>query len=259
LTPFDKEMEKRGLRFVRYADDLQLFTKSDYAAVRVMKNATKYLEGKLKLTVNVEKTEARKAIGSCFLGFTFITRNSKKHRRGMCKPREEKIQDLKAKIKVLTKRNRGVAVHQVIREINETVLGWLAYYARGTLSSWLITEFLPWLRRRLRQYMWKVWKTAKSRKRHLKKAGVPEWQIKMVTGWSSRSYWKMSKVMGHLITNKMLVEYFGLQDFESIYKRWHKNRMERDFELDFNDYLVRQYEAEQEARLQIDAYLCVNW
>lgn len=112
MTPFDKEMEKRGLRFVRYADDLQLFTKSDYAAVRVMKNATKYLEGKLKLTVNVEKTEARKAIGSCFLGFTFITRNSKKHRRGMCKPREEKIQDLKAKIKVLTKRNRGVAVHR---------------------------------------------------------------------------------------------------------------------------------------------------
>jgi RNA-directed DNA polymerase len=259
LTPFDKEMEKRGLRFVRYADDLQLFTKSDYAAVRVMKNATKYLEGKLKLTVNVEKTEAREAIGSCFLGFTFITRNSKKHRRGMCKPRKEKIQDLKAKIKVLTKRNRGVAVHQVIREINETVLGWLAYYARGTLSSWLSTEFLPWLRRRLRQYMWKVWKTAKSRKRLLRKAGVPEWQIKMVTDWSSRSYWKMSKVMGHLITNKMLVEYFGLQDFESIYKRWHKNRMERDFELDFNDYLVRQYEAEQEARLQIDAYLCVNW
>ena len=74
LTPFDKEMEKRGLRFVRYADDGQLFTKSDYAAVRVMKNATKYLESKLKLTVNVDKTEARNAIGSCFLGFTFITR-----------------------------------------------------------------------------------------------------------------------------------------------------------------------------------------
>jgi RNA-directed DNA polymerase len=259
LTPFDREMEKRGLRFVRFADDAVIYTKSDYAARRVMKNATKYLEGKLKLTVNVEKTEARKAKGSCFLGFTFITRNSEKYGRGMCKPRKEKVQNLKAKIKEITKRNRGVAVQQVIREINETVMGWLAYYARGTLSSWLTTEFLPWLRRRLRQYMWKVWKTAKSRKRHLRKGGVPERQIEKVTGWSSRSYWKMSKVMGYLITNKMLVEYFGLRDFENIYKRWHQKRMERDYELDFNDYLCRQYEAEQEARLQMDAYQCVNW
>jgi group II intron reverse transcriptase/maturase len=259
LTPFDKEMEKRGLRFVRYADDCQLFTKSEYAAVRVMKNTTKYLESKLKLTVNVDKTEARNAIGSCFLGFTFITRKSRKHGRGMCRPRNEKIHHLKVRIKEITKRNRGVAIYQVIREINETVLGWLGYYARGTLSSWLVKEFLPWMKRRLRQYMWKVWKTAKSRKRHLRKAGVPEWQIGKMTGWSSRSYWKMSKVMDRLITNKMLIEYFGLRDFENIYKRLHQTRMERDYELDFNDYLVRQHEEEQEARMLMDAPRCVNW
>lgn len=160
LTPFDKEMEKRGLKFVRYADDCQLFTKSDYAAARVMKNATKYLEGKLKLKVNVEKTEARKAIGSCFLGFTFITRNSRKHGRWMCKPKDESIQKLKTKLKETTKRNRGVSVYQVIKEVNETVMGWLAYYARGTLASWLTQDLLPWLRRRIRQYLWKIWKTA---------------------------------------------------------------------------------------------------
>lgn len=259
LTPFDKEMEKRGLKFVRYADDCQIFTKSDYAAARVMKNATKYLEGKLKLKVNVEKTEARKAIGSCFLGFTFITRNSRKHGRGMCKPKDESVQRLKTKLKEITKRNRGVSVYRVIKEVNETVMGWLAYYARGTLASWLIEDLLPWLRRRIRQYLWKIWKTAKSRKRHLRKAGVPEWQIEKITGWSSRSYWKMSNLMRYLITNKMLTEYFGLRDFENIYKEWHKKRMERDYELDFNDYLCRQYEAEQEARLLIDAYPCINW
>lgn len=259
LTPFDKEMEKRGLRFVRYADDCQLFTKSDYAAVRVMKNTTKYLEGKMKLKVNVEKTEARKAIDSCFLGFTFITLKSKEYGRGMCRPRDEKIESLKGKLKEITKRNRGVSIHQIIKEINETMLGWLAYYARGNIITWLIKELLPWLRRRIRQYMWKIWKTGKSRKHHLRKAGVPDWQIKMVTGWSSRSYWKMSNVMGRLITNEMLEEPFGLRDFESIYREWHKKRMERDYELDFNDYLCRQYEAEQEARLLIDAYPCINW
>jgi hypothetical protein len=259
LTPFDKEMEKRGLRFVRYADDCQLFTKSDYAAVRVMKNATKYLEGKLKLKVNVEKTEAKEAEGSCFLGFTFITLGNKENGRGVCRPRGEKIESLKAKLKEITKRNRGVAVHQVIKEINETMQGWLAYYARGNILSWLIKELLPWLRRRIRQYLWKIWKTAKSRKRHLRKAGVPEWQIKMVTGWSSRSYWKMSLVLGRMITNVMLVEYFGLRDFENILREWHKKRMERDYELDFNDYLCRQFETEQEVRLQMDVYQCVNW
>ena len=81
----------------------------------------------------------------------------------------------------------------------------------------------------------------------------------MVTGWSARNYWKMSKVMGHLMTNKMLTEYFGLHDFENILRKWHKKRMERDYELDFNDYLCRQYEAEQEARLLNDAYTCSNW
>ncbi|MGH0054388.1 MAG: reverse transcriptase domain-containing protein, partial [Sphaerochaetaceae bacterium] len=259
LTPFDKEMEKRGLRFVRYADDCQLFTKSDYAAVRVMKNATKYLEGKLKLKVNVEKTEAREAEGSSFLGFTFITLGSKENGRGMCRPRDKKIESLKGRLKEITKRNRGVSIHQVIKEINETMLGWIAYYARANIMNWLKKELLPWLRRRIRQYLWKIWKTAKSRKRHIRKAGVPEWQIKMVTGWSSCSYWKMSKVTGRLLTNGMLKEYVGLRDFENIFREWHKKRMERDYELDFNDYLCRHYEKEQETRLLMDAYPGVNW
>ncbi|ADY12800.1 group II intron reverse transcriptase/maturase [Sphaerochaeta globosa] len=259
LTPFDKEMEKRGLRFVRYADDCQLFTKSDYAAARVMKNATKYLEGKLKLKVNVEKTEAREAEGSCFLGFTFITLGSKENGRGVCRPRDKKTESLKGKLKEITKRNRGVPIHQVITEINETMLGWLAYYARGNILSWLMKELLPWLRRRIRQYLWKIWKTGKSRKRHLRKAGVPERQIKTITGWSSRSYWKMSLVLGRLITNERLTEYFGLRDFEGILRKWHKKRMERDYELVFNDYLCRQYGEEQETRLLMDVYSCVNW
>lgn len=259
LTPFDKEMEKRGLRFIRYADDVQLYTKSDYAAIRVMKNATKFLEGKLKLKVNVEKTEAREAVGSTFLGFTFMGWKSKENDRKMCKPRDEKIRKLEGKIRELTKRNRGFSMEMVIREINMAVQGWLAYYARGHILTWLKEKFLPWLRRRIRQYMWKLWKTAKSRKRHLRKAGVPEWQIKLITGWSSNSYWKMSMVMGRLITNKRLVEYFGLKDFEHIYRDLHKKRMGRDFELDYNDYLCRQYESEQEGRLLRDSQLCSNW
>ena len=152
-----------------------------------------------------------------------------------------------------------VFLKMVIREINMAVQGWLTYYARGHMLTWLIKEFLPWLRRRIRQYMWKVWKTANSRKRHLRKAGVPDWQIGLITGWSSHSYWKTSILMGRLITNNMLVEYFGLKDFEHIYRDLHKKRMGRDFELDFNDYQCGQHESEQEAKLLMDSQLCFNW
>ena len=69
----------------------------------------------------------------------------------------------------------------------------------------------------------------------------------------------MSLVLGRLITNERLTEYFGLRDFEGILRKWHKKRMERDYELDFNDYLCRQYEEEQETRLLMDVYSCVNW
>ena len=80
LTPYDKKLEERGLKFVRYADDCNIFTKSNYACKRVKASAIRFLEGKLKLKVNMEKTEARRAVGSSFLGFTFLT--TKKRENG---------------------------------------------------------------------------------------------------------------------------------------------------------------------------------
>lgn len=259
LTPFDKEMEKRRLRFIRYADDVQLYTKSDYAARRVMRNATKYLEGKLKLTVNMEKTEAREATGSSLLGFTFTTLKSEARGIGTCKPKEAKIQKLKAKVRELTKRNRGRSPAQVIDEVGKAVRGWIAYYARGHFKKWIEDDFSPWMRRRIRQYVWKVWKTAESRKKHLRKAGVPEWQIARVSGWSCRKYWKMSLVMGRLLTNERLEHYFGLTDPVAVYTELHERRMKRDAELDFQAYLCRQHANEEAGRLLMEADMCGNW
>ena len=259
LTPFDKEMEKRKLRFIRYADDVQLYTKSDYAARRVMRNAAKYLERKLKLTVNAEKTEAREARGSSMLGFTFTTLKSKTRGIGMCRPKEVKIRKFKDKIRKLTKRNRGRSAAQVIEEVDMAVRGWIAYYARGHFKRWLEEDFSPWLRRRVRQYLWKVWKTAKSRKKHLRRAGVPEWQISKTTGWSSSGYWKMSKVMGWLMTNERMERYFGLPDPVRVYTELHERRMKLDAKLDFEVYLCRQHANEEAGRLLMEADLCGNW
>ena len=90
LTPYDKELERRGHKFVRYADDCNIFTRSKYACRRVRDSVVRFLEGRMKLKVNMEKTEARRAVGSSFLGFTFITTKSRDG-LGMCKPKAKKV------------------------------------------------------------------------------------------------------------------------------------------------------------------------
>lgn len=259
LTPFDKEMERRGRKFVRYADDIILFTKSEWAARRVLINTTRYLEKKLKLKVNGEKSSARPAKGSDFLGFTFQTTRGEEGARGRCVPKDGKKEKLKAELKELTKRNRGVSLERVIREVNQTMKGWLAYYARASLTRWLSRELLPWLRRRIRQYMWKLWKTAKNRKRQMRKAGVEEWRIQRFKSWSNRNWWAMAKAIHCLINNKLLVTYYKLDDFEARYRYWHQRRKAKDDELDKYEYLVRQYEEEQEMRLLADLGDSLCW
>ena len=123
LTPYDKELEKRGHKFVRYADDCNIFTRSKYSCRRVKDSMVRFLEGKMKLKVNTEKTEARRAVGSSFLGFTFITTRSRDG-LGMCKPKAKKAEKFEQKVKEITKRNRGVSAERMIKELN-------AYLARN--------------------------------------------------------------------------------------------------------------------------------
>lgn len=124
LTPYDKELEKRGRKFVRYADDGNIFVKSGYASRRVKESVIRFLEGKRKLKVNMEKTEARRAAGSSFLGFTFTT-YGKDGRIGMCKPKAKKTEKLEQRIREITKKNRGVSIHALIKELNQYLSGWI--------------------------------------------------------------------------------------------------------------------------------------
>ncbi|MCH3919155.1 MAG: group II intron reverse transcriptase/maturase [Sphaerochaeta sp.] len=106
LTPYDKELERRGLKFVRYADDCNIFVKSMMASYRVRDRVISYLGRKLKLKVNMEKTEARKTVGSKFLGFEFIT-NGEKETLGKLKPTEKKVRKLEDRIREITARSRS--------------------------------------------------------------------------------------------------------------------------------------------------------
>lgn len=222
LTPYDKELERRGHKFVRYADDCNIFTKSKYACNRVKESVIRFLEGKMKLKVNTEKTEARRVVGSSFLGFTFITRTSNEG-LGYCKPKEKKLRKFEEKIREITSRSRGVAFSVVIQELNAYIRGWINYYARSNISKFIELK-ATWIRRRLRQYLWKQWKTPGNRRDNLRELGVPKWKLDKITCYSSCRWYKMGNILGAYITNDILLSKFKLIDIEGEYKRLHKER-----------------------------------
>ena len=219
------------MKFVRYADDCNIFTKSKMSSYRVRDSAKSYLERKLKLNVNMEKTEARKAVGSTFLGFTFTT-YGKKGKLGYTIPHEKKLKKLEDRIRLVTKRNRGVSIEVVIRELNSLLRGWVGYFARGSIKIYL-TRLMEWIRRRIRQYLWKQWKTGGNRKHRIRQLGMEEWKLRK---WKlgSNSYWRMAKSMNYLICNESIHGRYGLVDILGYYNKLHAVRMEQDgMVLDF--------------------------
>ena len=222
LTPYDKELERRGHKFVRYADDCNIFTKSKYACNRVKESVIRFLEGKMKLKVNTEKTEARRVEGSSFLGFTFTTRVSTEG-LGYCRPKDKKLRKFEDKIREITSRSRGVAFSVVVQELNAYIRGWINYYARSNIHSY-IKEKAAWIRRRLRQYLWKQWKTPSNRRDKLQELGIPKWRLDKINCYSSCRWYKISSILSPYITNNTLFNKFNLVDIEGEYKRLHRER-----------------------------------
>ena len=228
LTPYDKKLEERGLKFVRYADDCNIFTKSNYSCKRVKASAIRFLEQKLKLKVNMEKTEARSAVGSSFLGFTFLSTKWKKNGElGNCKPKEKKLKKFEDNIRELTSRRKGESFKETVRKLNVYLRGWMNYYARSSLMKY-IQEKAGWIRRRLRQKLWKLWKKGANRKAELRKLGCKEWQLDRLGKATSNSYWRMAGALGRFITNRALTEVYGLIPIEETWKRLHEYHMKID-------------------------------
>ena len=202
-----------------------MFTKSNYACKRVKASAIRFLEGKLKLKVNMEKTEARRAVGSSFLGFTFLsTKKRENGELGYCKPKEKKLKKFENNVREITSRSKGESFETTIRNINTYLRGWMNYYARSSLKGY-IKEKASWIRRRLRQKLWKLWKKGANRKTELRKLGCEEWKLDKLGKATSNSYWRMSARLGMYITNSALENTFGLIPIEETWNRLHRNRM----------------------------------
>ena len=172
LNEFDWEYERRGVPVIRYADDIVLLCKSQRAAERLLESSTRYLEGKLKLKVNREKSHIAKVNATKkfkFLGFAYS-----KGKEGLfIRVHPKALLKAKNKLRQITKRNRGCNVRKVMKEIKQYMTGWLNYFAIASMKK-RMSEWDEWLRHRIRAYIRKHWKKPKTRLRNLKRLGIPE-------------------------------------------------------------------------------------
>ena len=186
LNEFDCEYERRGVLEIRYADDIVLLCKSQRAAERLLESSIRYLEGKLKLRVNRDKshiTRVKATKNFKFLGFAYG-----KGKDGLfIRAHPKALLKAKNRLRAITKRNRGVNVRKVMQEIKVYMTGWLNYYGIASLKT-KMREWDEWLRHRIRAYIWKQWKKPKTKRKNLMKLGVPEYYAYMAAN-SRRGYW----------------------------------------------------------------------
>ncbi len=168
LNELDKELETRGLNFVRYADDCIILVKSEKAADRVLSSITKYIEKKLGLKVNAEKSKVTRPTKTKYLGFSFWATKGGKWKP---KPHIKSYQKLKRKLKQLTDRSWSISLDNRIKQINYLVRGWVNYFRIANMKS-AITEIDEHLRTRIRVIIWKQWKKPRKRIRALIQLGV---------------------------------------------------------------------------------------
>jgi RNA-directed DNA polymerase len=183
LNELDRELEGRHLRFVRYADDCNIYVRSARAARRVMAGATEYLKRKLRLTVNEAKSAVDRPWKRTFLGFTFTTRQPNRR-----KISEKAIMRFKAEIRRMTHRTRGVTFLQVIKDLRSYLTGWKLYYGFSEARS-VFQGLDSWVRRRLRCYLWKQW--GRSGYRRLVERGVTR-DLAWNTAKSAHGPWRLS-------------------------------------------------------------------
>jgi RNA-directed DNA polymerase len=211
LDKLDKELERRGHKFVRYADDCNIYMKSKKAGERVMNSITRFIEQKLKLKVNREKSAVDRPWKRKFLGFSFTFNKKPKVRIA-----NESIKRLKGKIRELTSRSKPIPMEVRIEKLNQYLTGWCGYFALADTPS-KFKEFDEWIRRRLRMIEWKQWKNPKTRVRKLKSLGVPDHKA-YEWGNSRKKFWRIasSPILHKTLDNS----YWSNRGLKSLYQRY---------------------------------------
>lgn len=217
LNEFDQEMEGRGVKVIRYADDIVVLAKSSRAAQRLLESSRTYLEQKLKLQMNTQKSKVVSVVAQKhfkFLGFAL----GKNGKGVYIRAHRESLAKAKQKLKKLTSRSQGKKARQVMENVKVYIRGWIGYFYVADMKR-ILQRWNEWLRRRMRMYIWKQWKKPRTKVQNLRKLGIPEWQAYQ-WGNTRLGYWRIagSAVLNRSVTNERLAQ-AGYYDFPAQYER----------------------------------------
>lgn len=212
LNELDKELERRGHRFVRYADDCMIFAKSRKSAERTLEKIMGFIEGKLFLKVNREKTQVALISHVKYLGYSFY------RHKGKCRLRvhPKSVSKMKVKLQLLTSKNNGWGNENRATKLTQFIRGWVNYFAKADMRS-LLRNTDEWLRRRIRAVYWKQWKRVRTRYRMLKKFGLPDWKVHEVAN-CRKGTWRSARMLNSVLTNKIIAS-FGYPSMADYYAK----------------------------------------
>jgi len=186
LDELDRELEKRGHRFVRYADDCNIYVRSAHAGQRVMESVTRFLTRRLKLKVNQDKSSVARPWERKFLGFSFTSQRSTKRRIA-----PQSVQRFEHRVRQLTRRTRGISVQKMAGQLAQYLRGWQGYFGFCETPS-VLRDLDSWIRRRLRCFVWKQWKRGRKRFAELRRRGVRK-DLAAQTAGSPHGPWRISR------------------------------------------------------------------
>ena len=211
LDELDKELESRGHKFVRYADDCNIYVKSKRAGLRTMASIKRFIEGKLRLKVNEKKSAVDRPWKRKFLGFSFTF-----HKEPKIRIAKESLKRMKNKVRKITSRKMPYPMEYRIQRLNQYLMGWCGYFALADTKS-IFEKLDGWIRRRLRMCLWKEWKKPRTKIRNLIKLGVPKWKA-YEWGNSRKGYWRISK--SPILDSTLGNSYWSNQGLKSLLERY---------------------------------------
>ena len=218
LNELDKELEKRGLRFVRYADDCVIAVRSEASAKRVMYSITDWIERKLGLKVNAEKTHITRPGKLKYLGFGFY--KDSKTKEWKCRPHKDSVQKFKRRLKALTNRSRSMALAVRIQQLNWVIRGWINYFASSSMRT-VMNDIDAHLRTRLRVIIWKQWKVPGKRQWGLQKLGIGKDLAKQTSYMGDHYQWIVTKTCVVRAISKEKLSQAGLVSCYDYYMERH--------------------------------------
>jgi RNA-directed DNA polymerase len=211
LDELDKELEARGHKFVRYADDCNIYVQSKRAGERTMASIQRFIERKLRLKVNEKKSAVDRPWRRKFLGFSFTSSKEPKVRIA-----KESLKRMKRKVQEITSRKMPYSIEYRVEKLNQYLLGWCGYFALADTET-IFEKLDGWIRRRLRMCLWKNWKKPETKIRNLIRLGVPK-QKAYECGNSRKGYWRISK--SPILHKTLGISYWKNQGIKSLQERY---------------------------------------